>query len=226
MMERMRPPATPRVLLALLLAPAALTVLAGCSSSSAPASPPVSSSLSVSAAASAPASVPASAPASGTAAACDPDATLVELTEGPYYTPGAPERTVLSDADTVGTPLVVTGTVYSADCEPVAGATLDVWQADGAGVYDNEGFALRGVQTTGPDGSYTITTVVPGIYPGRTEHIHFTVTPPGGPSYTSQLFFPGSEQNADDGIYVEEMEVTIDEQGEGGMRASFDVVLP
>jgi protocatechuate 3,4-dioxygenase beta subunit len=64
-----------------------------------------------------------------TAATCDPDATLVEMAGGPYYTEGAPLRSTVSVADSEGTPLVLTGTVYDADCQPVAGATIDVWQA-------------------------------------------------------------------------------------------------
>ena len=31
--------------------------------------------------------------------------------------------------------------------------------------------------------------MIPGLYPGRTEHIHFKVTV-NGQTYTSQLFFP------------------------------------
>lgn len=231
MMGCMRLPAPPLTMsLALVAVPAALLLLSGCSSSasSAPAAASASSAVPASAS-STPAATEETEESPSAAvdnAACDPEATLVELTEGPYYTPGAPERAVLAEDDTVGTPLVVTGTVYDAQCQPVPGAVLDVWQADGAGVYDNEGFDLRGVQTTDADGRYSITTVIPGIYPGRTEHIHLKVTAPGGTTHTTQFFFPGSEQNAADGIYVEEMELSIDSQDESGMAASFDLVLP
>jgi protocatechuate 3,4-dioxygenase beta subunit len=237
----MRIPAPPLTLsLAIVAVPSALLLLSGCTSAEsadAPAVSAVASAPSASAAGSpapsasavaspAPSAVASASPSAADATACDPSATIVELTEGPYYTPGAPDRTVLREDDTVGTPLVVTGTVFDAQCQPVPGAVLDVWQADGAGVYDNEGYDLRGVQTTDANGRYSITTVIPGIYPGRTEHIHFTVTAPDGAAYTSQFFFPGSEQNAEDGIYVEEMELSIDSQDDSGMTASFDLVLP
>lgn len=157
---------------------------------------------------------------------CDPAATLVEMTEGPYYTEGAPRRSIVSDADTAGTPLVLTGTVYDADCQPVAGATIDVWQADGNGDYDNSGYDLRGVLTTDAEGRYALTTVVPGIYTGRTEHIHVKVGAPGGPVYTTQLYLPGSPENASDRFFDEAMLITVTEDGQDEMLATFDFVLP
>lgn len=169
--------------------------------------------------------VPTTTP-TATTTACDPSATLVAMTEGPYYTDGVPSRSTLSDADTVGTPLVLTGTVYDADCQPVAGATMDVWQADGAGEYDNSGYNLRGVLTTDAQGRYTLTTVIPGLYPGRTEHIHLKINAPGGPVYTTQLFFPGSTENEGDRIYDEAMLITVDEDGPDQMLATYNFVMP
>src|SRR5438105_3948305 len=51
-------------------------------------------------------------------------------------------------------------------------------------------------------------TVIPGLYPGRTEHIHLKVTV-NGKTYTSQLFFPGVSQNEGDSIYSSQMLVTL-----------------
>jgi protocatechuate 3,4-dioxygenase beta subunit len=135
---------------------------------------------------------------------------LVELTEGPYYKAGAPQRTTLLTAGVTGTPLVLTGYVVTRSCQPIANARLDFWQADGSGSYDNAGYTLRGWQLTGADGSYRLETVIPGLYPGRTEHIHVKVTPPGGKTYTSQLFFPGVSQNEGDSIYTQAMLVKLD----------------
>jgi protocatechuate 3,4-dioxygenase beta subunit len=164
--------------------------------------------------------------ATAPAATCDPGGTLVEQTEGPYYTPGAPERSTISEAGTVGTPLVLTGHVFDADCSSVAGAVLDVWQADGAGNYDNAGYGLRGTLTTDSQGRYELTTVIPGEYPGRTEHVHVKVTAPGGPTRTTQLYFPDAVENESDGIFSAEMLVEIEGQDDTGMQASFDFVLP
>ena len=170
-------------------------------------------------------------PSTATAAAspggpdCTPGDSLVEQTEGPYYVTGAPERTDITDG-APGTPLALTGYVLDSSCNGVPGATLEFWQADGNGNYDNSGFVLRGVQKTGADGSYSLATVIPGQYPGRTEHIHVKVTPPGGPTYTTQLYLPDSPTNQQDRIYVAGMEIDVTSYDGSAMEATFDLVLP
>src|SRR5438445_5410131 len=136
-------------------------------------------------------SLQAAATAAGTALACTaPAQPIVELTEGPYYKAGAPQNAALRTAGVAGTPLVLTGYVVAKSCQPIANAKLDFWQADGNGNYDNSGYTLRGWQLTDANGAYRLEPVTPGLYPGRTEHIHFKVTV-NGTTYTSQLFFPG-----------------------------------
>jgi len=122
-------------------------------------------------------------------------------TEGPYFTPNSPERADLLEPGMPGTKLVVTGYVYSTDCQPVANALLDFWQCNDAGIYDNEGYTLRGHQFTDEAGRYELTTIVPGLYPGRTRHIHVKVQKPDQPVLTSQLYFPDEPDNATDGIF-------------------------
>ncbi|MDQ1248827.1 MAG: hypothetical protein QG597_3201 [Actinomycetota bacterium] len=230
--ETMKRPSLP-VLLLPITAAAAWT-LAGCVSDAGTAGEASNATAVVATAAgeegaagsSAPSSSPTTPLAPATGATCDPGATLVTTTEGPYYTEGAPSRDTLSEGNTVGTPLIVAGTVYDADCQPVPGATIDVWQADGAGQYDNSGYNLRGVLTTDAQGRYTLTTVIPGIYPGRTEHLHIKINEPGGPVYTTQLFFPGSTANEGDNIYDEAMVITVEDDGPDQMLATYDFVLP
>ena len=95
---------------------------------------------------------------------------------------------------------MLSGRVLSTACTPIANALLDFWQADNtAGVYDNSGFRLRGHQFTGADGRFTLETIVPGLYPGRTRHIHVEVQPPNGSILTTQLYLPGEARNASDG---------------------------
>jgi protocatechuate 3,4-dioxygenase beta subunit len=155
------------------------------------------------------ASTQAAATAATTALACtSPAQALVELTEGPYYKAGAPQRTTLLSTGVSGTPLVLTGYVVSRSCQPIANAKLDFWQADGNGNYDNSGYTLRGWQLTDANGAYRLETVIPGLYPGRTEHIHVKVTV-NGKTYTSQLFFPGVSQNERDSIYSSQMLVKL-----------------
>lgn len=114
----------------------------------------------------------------------------VAQTEGPYFKTNSPERTVIADASVQGTQLTITGQVLAPDGTPVANALLDFWQADPSGTYDNSGYNLRGHQYTDANGYYSLTTVVPGLYPGRTRHIHVKVEAPNGPMLTTQLYFP------------------------------------
>lgn len=147
-----------------------------------------------------------------------------ELTEGPYFTANSPERASLLEDGMAGTKLIVTGYVYDTNCQPVANALLDFWQADANGVYDNSGYTLRGHQFTDANGFYTLTTVVPGLYPGRTEHIHFKVQAPNGKVITSQLFFPGVAQNDSDGIFNASLVLPIQETSTG-IQAQFNFVV-
>ena len=149
----------------------------------------------------------------------------VEVTEGPYYKTGSPEQVNLYRDGMAGTKLVVSGYVYDTNCQPVANAWLDFWQADGNGVYDNNGYTLRGHQYTDANGHFELTTVVPGIYPGRTEHIHVKVQAPNGQIITSQLFFPGVSQNDSDGIYDASLLLSIQETGDG-LQGQFNFVVP
>lgn len=131
-------------------------------------------------------------------------------TEGPYFTPQSPKRTSLLEDGMPGHELVVTGFVYAASCAPVAHALLDFWQCDDAGVYDNEGFRLRGHQFADDEGRFELTTIVPGLYPGRTRHIHLKVQAPGGPVLTTQLYFPDEPRNEQDGIFDERLVMHVE----------------
>ena len=148
-----------------------------------------------------------------------------ELTEGPYFTANSPERASLLEDGIVGTKLVITGYVYTTDCQPVANALLDFWQADANGVYDNSGYILRGHQFTDANGYYQLTTVVPGIYTGRTEHIHVKIQAPNGKLITSQLFFPDVAENDTDRIFDQGLLLAIQESSDG-QQAQFNFVVP
>jgi len=158
-----------------------------------------------------------------TPACVDDDDVTPAQTEGPYFKPNSPERTNIR-ASAAGTKLLVTGTVLTTDCKPVAKALLDFWQADNGGNYDNSGFGFRGHQFTDAQGRYTLETVVPGLYPGRTRHIHVKVQAPGGRILTTQLYFPGEPRNASDGIYDKDLEMSI-KDGADGKNASYGFVL-
>jgi protocatechuate 3,4-dioxygenase beta subunit len=144
-----------------------------------------------------------------------PSAITPSLTEGPYYKAGSPERTSLLETGMGGTKLVITGYVLDRNCQPVAHSWLDFWQADANGVYDNQGYRLRGHQFTDQNGRYSLETVVPGEYPGRTVHIHVKVQAPNGPVVTTQLFFPGVARNQSDSIFNQALLVSIQDTVDG-----------
>jgi protocatechuate 3,4-dioxygenase beta subunit len=159
------------------------------------------------------------------AMACTSPAGLTPaLTEGPYFKAGSPESASLI-GNLPGMKLVLTGFVVDANCKPVAGVLLDFWQADSQGKYDNAGYILRGHQFSAADGSYRLETVVPGLYPGRTEHIHFKVQAKGGPVLVSQLFFPGVNQNQSDGIYNEKLLITVKSTSQTDMEATYNFIV-
>jgi len=150
-------------------------------------------------------------------------------TQGPYYRDGSPERTDLSEDGSPGAPLLLTGLVLQTDCTPIAGARIEFWQADGAGVYDNAGFSLRGHQITDARGGYLLETVVPGVYPGRTPHIHVKIfSSEGRELLTTQLYIAGVSDQIPDGLFDSRLLARDEPADRAGRRhVSFDfVILP
>lgn len=168
---------------------------------------------------------PAQASAASPESVCMSPAQLTPaMTEGPYYKANTPQRASLIESNTKGIKLVVSGYVLTTNCRPVARAWLDFWQADASGQYDNAGYVLRGHQFTDEAGRYQLTTVIPGLYPGRTEHIHFKVQAPNGSVVTSQLFFPDVPQNKSAGIFDSRLLLTMKDASEG-KTAAFNFVV-
>jgi len=153
-----------------------------------------------------------------------PAAATPAQTEGPYFTPRSPRQAMLREPGMAGTPLRVGGLVLTRDCRPVANALVDLWQADAAGQYDNDGFRLRGHQMTDAAGRWQFATVRPGLYPGRTRHLHVKLQPPGGAILTTQLYFPGEPGNARDGIFDRRLLMTVGGDGDA-LLARYDFVL-
>ena len=154
----------------------------------------------------------------------DDDDVTPAQTEGPYFKTNSPRRTSLVESGTNGIHLLLTGRVLATNCRPVANALVDFWQTDAGGAYDNTGYRFRGHQFTNNAGQYRLETLVPGLYPGRTRHIHVKVQAPNRPVLTTQLYFPGEPRNAQDGIFHPELLVAMKEES-GGYTALFDFVL-
>jgi catechol 1,2-dioxygenase len=132
---------------------------------------------------------------------------------GPFYVPGAPVRAFGEQIGRLadGSPVLVRGVVTDLAGDGLAGARLDIWQASGNGLYDNEDpdqppFNLRGVFVTDESGRYEFRTVRPVSYPiptdgpvgkllraaersrWRAAHIHAIVSATGYRSVTTHIF--------------------------------------
>jgi protocatechuate 3,4-dioxygenase, beta subunit len=102
------------------------------------------------------------------------------------------------------------GTVFNHDGHPIAGAKLDLWQANALGRYMHGGdrredlpldphFQGSAVLVTDSDGRYRFRTILPGIYAfggvPRPRHIHFDISSRQARLVT-QMYFPGEKENA------------------------------
>jgi len=154
----------------------------------------------------------------------DDDEPTPSMTEGPFFTPRSPRRASLLEPGMAGTPIVLSGRVFTRDCKPVSGALLDVWHADDAGDYDNEGYRLRGHLFTDAEGRWRLETIVPGEYPGRTRHYHLKVQAPRGRVLTTQLFFPGEARNQRDRIFDRRLLLAVGDTKDGRV-GRFNFVL-
>jgi protocatechuate 3,4-dioxygenase beta subunit len=145
--------------------------------------------------------------------------------EGPYYKSGSPERSKIAKKGTPGNKLVVEGRVLDKEGQPIAGAWIDFWHADGNGVYDNKGFNLRGHQYTDENGHYRLETVRPHEYMMRAAHVHAKVRAnENSPVLTVQLFFPDERKNTTDPIFNLETVMNV-AQMRDSQHAAFDFVV-
>ncbi len=140
--------------------------------------------------------------------------------EGPFY------PTVVQDHDwdlthvsggsgrAEGEVIEVTGQVRDAQCRPVSGCVIEVWQANIHGRYNHPRDAPRGRPldpnfqgyarfATDDDGAYRFVTILPGSYPAmvdwiRPPHIHFKARAKFNPPLTTQMYFAGHPLNGKD----------------------------
>jgi hydroxyquinol 1,2-dioxygenase len=170
----------------------------------------------------------------------DPDATPNTVL-GPFHIDGSPPLPFGADMSegVAGTPLFVHGTVRDLSGAPVGGALLDVWQADGDGMYESQlevdEARLRAKYSSREDGSYCVRTVAPlgyaipmdgpvGQLIGATEishfrpaHVHFLIDVPGYEPLITHLFQEGSEYLDRDVVFGTKEELVVAfEQREAG----------
>ncbi len=154
---------------------------------------------------------------------------------GPFYRPGARElpNGASISMDGGGEPAVISGRVRSADGTPLAGATLDVWEGNENGLYeqqdpDQPDMNLRGRVRTDAEGRYKIVAIKPvsypvpddgpvgemlralGRHPYRPAHIHFIVSADGHLPLTTHLFAKGDPYLDSDAVFGTKDSLIVD----------------
>ena len=158
-----------------------------------------------------------------------PDGATESTVFGPFHRLSAPEMPTggnIAHLDQTGTPALVSGRVLDLEGKPIAGALLDVWQAQSSGLYDSQdeslggGMHMRGKFRTDAEGRYLVRTVRPvhypipsdgpvgrmlratGRHPWRPAHIHFVVSAEGYEPVTTHIFDRGDEYLGSDAVFA------------------------
>ncbi|CAN8102280.1 unnamed protein product [Discula destructiva] len=171
---------------------------------------------------------------------------------GPYFIPGQLVRSDILEGE-AGVPLYIEIQLIDVNtCNPVVGEYLEIWNCNATGVYSGvvgagngnsadllnaDATFLRGLQATDSEGVASFSTLFPGHYSGRANHVHIaahvnatllannTVTG-GGYDHIGQLFWDqdlidqieasapyvtntiAKTKNVDDGVFITEAENT------------------
>lgn len=146
---------------------------------------------------------------------------------GPFHVEGAPELPLGSNIclDQKGEPMLVRGRILDTDGKPIAGAKIDVWQANDEGFYDVQqkgiqpDFNLRGVFRSNDEGEYWFRGVKPKFYPipddgpvgkllaslgrhpYRPAHLHYIIAADGYETLTTHIFDPDDPYIASDAVF-------------------------
>lgn len=172
---------------------------------------------------------------------------------GPFYVPNSPWREFgasMREYEDGGEPALLTGFVLDVDGNPIADATIDVWQNSATGFYavqqpEVQGATnLRGRYRSNAEGRYEIRTVRPvpypipddgpvgkllgatGRHPMRAAHIHAIVSAPGFVSVVSHIFDAASDYLDSDAPFGVKKSLIRDfKPGDGELVCQHNIVL-
>lgn len=171
---------------------------------------------------------------------------------GPFHVEGAPHYEHGQDVanGAAGEPCLVRGRVLSLDGRSLAGARIEVWQADAEGKYDVQYEGLeqhraRGVLQAGSDGRFEFRTVVAEPYPIPTDgpvgdlleatrrhpwrpaHLHFMIEAPGHERLVTHVFREGDRYLDSDAVFGVRQSLVADwvRHADGTVTLDFDFVL-
>lgn len=173
---------------------------------------------------------------------------------GPFYVADAPryENGANICLDGKGEPTLVSGRVLDTQGNPIAGATLDIWQTNDDGFYDVQqkgvqpDHNLRGLFTSDADGFYAFRTVKPrhypipadgpvgqllgelGRHPHRAAHLHFIVTAPGFDQVITHIFTPDCPYLHEDTVFGVKKELIAEftRQTDQATARRYDLQVP
>ncbi len=157
-----------------------------------------------------------------------PDGATKSTVFGPFHRQNATELPWggnIAHLDHKGAPTLVSGRVLDLDGRPVAGALLDVWQAQTSGLYNSQDpnlheLHMRGKFRTDAEGRFLVRTVLPvnypipsdgpvgamlratGGHPWRPAHIHFVVSAAGYEPVTTHIFDRTDEYLGSDAVFA------------------------
>lgn len=171
---------------------------------------------------------------------------------GPFHVKDAPHYAHGADVanGAQGAPCLVRGHVRGPAGEPVAGATIDVWQADAEGRYDVQYKGLgrhqaRGVLQSDAAGHFNFRTIVAepypipvdgpvgdmlratGRHPWRPAHLHFMIQAEGYETLVTHVFRDGDPYLDSDAVFGVRQSLVADwvRQPDGVTTLDFDFVL-
>jgi hydroxyquinol 1,2-dioxygenase len=144
---------------------------------------------------------------------------------GPFFVANSPEIPIGGDISggAPGEPCWVEGTVTDSEGHPLAGARIEVWEADDDGLYDvqydDDRVAARAHLFSDADGRYSFWAITPTPYPiphdgpvgrmlaavgrspMRASHLHFMVTTEGRRTLVTHIFVRGDELLGSDTVF-------------------------
>lgn len=102
------------------------------------------------------------------------------------------------------------GRIFDAQCNPLSGASVEIWQADATGHYRHPrassrnqldpNFQYFGKVRTALDGSYLFRSIVPHWYNmfggDRAAHVHIKMRHPKHGVLTTEMYFAGNEEDS------------------------------
>jgi hydroxyquinol 1,2-dioxygenase len=144
---------------------------------------------------------------------------------GPFFVENSPEIPIGGDLSggAPGEPCWVEGTVADSDGTPVAGARIEVWEADEDGRYDvqygDDRVAGRAHLFSDAEGRFSFWAITPTPYPiphdgpvgemlaavgrspMRASHLHFMVSAPGQRTLVTHIFVRGDDLLDSDTVF-------------------------